>query len=137
MPQTGNAADFPPKNNVSRSAAVKQGVADRQTGEIAGKVDGGSFGKEATVEQLPDLQGYRRRVDAAEPRGRRRSGVIAARSSGLRDARLADDLEHPIDQTEDHGQNDHGDHRAQAFGKFRAEREIALQQIGAQDQQRL
>jgi len=55
MPQTGNAADFPFKNNVPDPLLSGKELPTFKFAleQSAGKVDGGSFGKEATVEQLP------------------------------------------------------------------------------------
>jgi oxalate decarboxylase len=59
MPQSGNAADFPFKNNVpdpllsGKELPTFKFALERS----AGKVDGRSFGKEATVEQLPISKG--------------------------------------------------------------------------------
>lgn len=59
MPQTGDVADFPFKNNVPDPLLSGKELPTFKFAleQSAGKVDGGSFGKEATVEQLPISKG--------------------------------------------------------------------------------
>jgi oxalate decarboxylase len=59
MPLTGNVADFPFKNNVPDPLLSGKELPTFKFAleKSAGKVDGGSFGKEATVEQLPISKG--------------------------------------------------------------------------------
>jgi oxalate decarboxylase len=59
MPLTGNVAEFPFKNNVPDPLLSGKELPTFKFAleKSAGKVDGGSFGKEATVEQLPISKG--------------------------------------------------------------------------------
>jgi oxalate decarboxylase len=59
MPLTGNVVDFPFKNNVPDPLLSGKELPTFKFAleKSAGKVDGGSFGKEATVEQLPISKG--------------------------------------------------------------------------------
>jgi oxalate decarboxylase len=59
MPLTGNVADFPFKNNVPDPLLSGKELPTFKFAleKSAGKVDGGSFGKEATVAQLPISKG--------------------------------------------------------------------------------
>ncbi len=59
MPLTGNVADFPFKNNVPDPLLSGKELPTFKFAleKSAGKVDGGSFGKEATVTQLPVSKG--------------------------------------------------------------------------------
>ena len=65
-----------------RPAPRRQGTADVQVraGEVArARSIGSSFGKEATVEAIADLQGDRRRLDAARARGHARAALARHR----------------------------------------------------------
>src|SRR4249919_57809 len=59
MPLTGNVADFPFKNNVPDPllSGKELPTFKFELEKSQGRVDGGSFGKEATVEQLPISKG--------------------------------------------------------------------------------
>ena len=70
MWQGVDVTDFPFKNNVPDPLLSGKELPTFKFAleQSKGKVMGGSFGKEATVEQLPISKGHRRRVDASGAR---------------------------------------------------------------------